>query len=278
MNFWRLLSICLALAGLAAAPARADPIADFYAGKQIRIYIRAAPGGNYDVYSRLIGRYMVRHLPGNPGMLPYNMPGGGGLVALNYVANVAPRDGTVLTMITQSFPMDRALGLDKNLKVDLRTLNWIGNMSETNEFFFTSKSSPTKTLDDARRRETVVAATGIGSITTQLTALCNNMLGTRFKVVYGYPSGPDMTLAMERGEVEGRSTSNPQVLGPSKAEVVAKYNFLIQVGLRKFPDYEEVPLLRDFARNDEERQVFDFVSRAVASWACAEATCALADS
>jgi tripartite-type tricarboxylate transporter receptor subunit TctC len=264
MGSWRLLSIGLALAGLAAMPAQADPIADFYAGKQLRIYIRAAPGGNYDVYSRLIGRYMVRHLPGNPGMLPYNMPGGGGLVALNYVANVAPHDGTVLTMITQSFPMDRALGLDKNLKVDLRMLNWIGNMSETNEFFFTAKSSLTKTLDDARRRETVVAATGIGSITTQLTALCNNVLGTRFKIVYGYPSGPDMTLAMERGEVEGRSTSNPQVLGPSKAEVVAKYNFLIQAGLRKFPDYEEVPLLRDFARNDEERQVFDFVSRAVA--------------
>src|ERR1700675_4828776 len=182
--------LAVALAALAGAPALAEPIADFYRGKQIKLYIRAAPGGNYDVYSRLLGRHMVRFLPGNPGLLPVNMPGGGGLVALNYVANVAPRDGTVLTMITQSFPMDQALGLDKNLNVDLRTLNWIGNMSETNEFFYTAKSSLTKTLDDARRSETVVAATGIGSITTQLTALCNNMLGTRFKVVYGYPSGP----------------------------------------------------------------------------------------
>jgi tripartite-type tricarboxylate transporter receptor subunit TctC len=136
----------LTIGFLAAAPASAEPVADFYRGKQIKIYIRAAPGGNYDIYSRLLGRHIARFLPGNPSVLPVNMPGGGGLVALNYVARVAPRDGTVITMITQSFPMDQALGLDKNLKVDLRTLNWIGNMSETNEFFYTAKSSPTKTL------------------------------------------------------------------------------------------------------------------------------------
>lgn len=247
----------------AMTAARADDVADFYRGKQVSFYIRAAPGGNYDVYSRILGRYMSRFIPGNPGVLPINMPGGGGLVALNYVANVAPKDGTVLTMITQSFPMDQALGLDNNLKVDLRTLNWIGNMSDTNEFFFTAKDSPTKTLEDAKHRVTVVAATGIGSITTQLTAVYNNMLGTKFKVIYGYPSGPDMSLAMERGEVEGRSTSNPQVLAPTKAEVDAKYNFLTQAGMTKVAGYEEVPLLRDLAANDEEQRVFDFISKAV---------------
>jgi tripartite-type tricarboxylate transporter receptor subunit TctC len=259
-----LIAVPAVLAVLAVvAPAAAEPVADFYRGKQIKIYIRAAPGGNYDIYSRLLGRHIARFIPGNPSVLPINMPGGGGLVALNYVANVAPRDGTVITMITQSFPMDQALGLDKNLKVDLRSLNWIGNMSETNEFFFTAKSSATKTLRDARARETPVAATGAGSIMTQLAAVYNNMLGTRFRVIYGYPSGPDMTLAMERGEVEGRSTSNPQVLGPSKAEVAAKYNFLIHAGLRKLPDYEEVPLLRDLAGNAEQQAVFDFISKAV---------------
>src|SRR6266852_4441720 len=142
-----LIAVIAAIAVAAlAAPAIAEPVADFYRGKQIKIYIRAAPGGNYDTYSRLLGRPSARFIPGNPSVLPINMPGGGGLVALNYVANVAPRDGTVLTMITQSFPMDQALGVQKNLKVDLRTLNWIGNMSETNEFFYTAKSSPTKTL------------------------------------------------------------------------------------------------------------------------------------
>ena len=190
----------------------ADPIDDFYPGKQIRIYIRAAAGGNYDIYSRVLGRHMTRHIPGNPAVLPINMPGGGGLVALNYVANVAPKDGTVLTMITQSFPMDQALGPRRTSRSTCATLNWIGNMSNTNMFFFTAKSSPTRTLDDARSARPWSRRPDLGSIMTQLAAVYNNMLGTRFKVIYGYPSGPDMILALERDEVEGRSTSNPQVL------------------------------------------------------------------
>jgi tripartite-type tricarboxylate transporter receptor subunit TctC len=244
-------------------PANADPIEDFYRGKQIKMYIRAAPGGNYDVYSRVLGRHITRFIPGNPMVVPVNMPGGGGLVALNFVANAAPKDGTVLSMITQSFPMDQALGLNDKLKVDMRSLNWIGNMSNTNEFLYTAKSSPTRTLADARQRETVIAATGIGSIVTQISAVYNNVLGTKFKVIYGYPSGPEMTLAMERGEVEGRSTSNPQVLAPTVAEVLAKYNFIIQAGMRKIPQFEAVPLLRELARNEDEQRIFDFVSRAV---------------
>jgi tripartite-type tricarboxylate transporter receptor subunit TctC len=258
----RLLVVVLA-ASVAPTLAHADSIEDFYRGKQIKIYVRAAPGGNYDVYSRVLGRHIVRHIPGNPSVLTINMPGGGGVVALNYVANAAPRDGTVLTMITQSFPMDQALGLNKAPKIDLRTLGWIGNMSDTNEFLFTPRDSSTKTLADARRRQTAVAATGIGSIVTQLAGLYNNMLGLKLKVIYGYPSGPAMTLAMERGEVEGRSTSNPQVLGASNAEVLEKYNFLIQTGMSKVRDYESVPLLRDFAANDEQRQIFDFISASV---------------
>jgi tripartite-type tricarboxylate transporter receptor subunit TctC len=257
-----ILSCAVATLPLALA-ASADPVEDFYRGKQIKIYVRAAPGGNYDIYSRILGRHLVRFLPGNPTVLPINMPGGGGIVALNYVTNVAPHDGTVLTMITQTFPMDQALGLNKGLKTDLRTLNWIGNMSATNEFFFTAKNSQTRTLDDAKKRLTPVAATGTGSIMTQLAALYNNRLGTKFKVIYGYPSGPDMTLAMDRGEVEGRSTSNPQVLAPTRADVLAKYNFIIQAGMTKLHGYEQVPLLRDLARNEDDRRIFEFISRAV---------------
>ena len=255
----------LLIAALACAtPAQADPIEDFYRGKQIKMYIRAAPGGNYDVYSRVLGRHLTRFIPSNPLVVPINMPGGGGLVALNFVANAAPRDGTVMTMITQSFPLEQALGLDSNLKVDMRSLHFIGNMSNTNEFLYTAKSSLTRTLEDARRRETVIAATGIGSIVTQISAVYNNVLGTRFKVIYGYPSGPEMTLAMERGEVEGRSTSNPQVLGPSITEVLSRYNFIIQTGPRKIPAFESVPLLRELAKNEDEQRIFDFVSNAAA--------------
>ncbi len=122
----------LATAFLLGLPsiAVADPIAEFYEGKQIRFIIRAAPGGNYDLYMRLLARHIVRFIPGKPAAVPVNMPGGGGLTALNYTVNVAPHDGTVLTMVTQTTPMDQALGLDKNLKIDMRTLRWIGNMSD----------------------------------------------------------------------------------------------------------------------------------------------------
>ena len=254
----------VALAVLAAAPAAAEPVADFYRGKQIKLYIRAAPGGNYDVYSRLLGRHMVRFLPGNPSVLPVNMPGGGGLVALNYVANVAPQrrhrahhDHAVVPDGSGARPRPDPQGRSAHAQLDRQYER------HQRVLLHRARRSPTKTLQDARRRETPVAATGAGSIMTQLAALYNNMLGTRFKVIYGYPSGPDMTLAMERGEVEGRSTSNPQVLGASKAEVAAKYNFLIQTGMRKLPDYEEVPLLRDLAVDADQRAVFDFISKAV---------------
>ena len=136
---------------LLASSAAADPIEDFYRGKQIRIYIRAAPGGNYDVYSRVLGRHITRFIPGNP-MRACRSTCRAAAASSRSTTWPMPRrkDGTVLTMITQSFPMDQALGLNNKLKVDMRTLNWIGNMSNTNEFLYTAKSSPTRTLDDAR--------------------------------------------------------------------------------------------------------------------------------
>src|SRR5215204_7754067 len=123
MRTANLQRILILLGLFSAIPATADPIEDFYRGKQIRIYIRAAPGGNYDIYSRVLARHITRFIPGNPLVVPVNMPGGGGLVALNYVANAAPKDGTVLSMVTQSFPMDQTLGLQQNLKVDMRCAN-----------------------------------------------------------------------------------------------------------------------------------------------------------
>src|SRR3954470_16981763 len=157
---------CLALAApliaaFVALPAWADPVEDFYRGKQIRIVIRAAPGGNYDLYSRLLARHIVRFIPGHPTAIPVNMPGGSGLTALNYVADVHPRDGTALTMVAQTFPLEQALSLNDKLKVDLRRLNWIGNMSDASNFLLTSRASATKSLDDARRRTTIIGVPSV---------------------------------------------------------------------------------------------------------------------
>jgi tripartite-type tricarboxylate transporter receptor subunit TctC len=244
---------------------RAEPVEDFYKGKQLRIVIRAGPGGNYDLYSRLLARHMVRYIPGSPVGLPVNMPGGSGLTALNYVAEVAPKDGTVLTMVTQTFPVEQSLGLNKNLKVDLRKLDWLGNMSETNTFLLTSRLSQTRTLDDAKRRETIMAVPSTADVTAWLSGLLNNTLGTKLKLVAGYPSGPAMNLAMERNEVDGRGTTNPGSLviagASERLDGVPAFNLLLQSGLRKESDYPDVPLLRDLATNDEQRAVFAYFSK-----------------
>jgi tripartite-type tricarboxylate transporter receptor subunit TctC len=251
---------------LVAAPsfAAADPIADFYRGKQLKIIIRAAPGGNYDLYLRLLARHMVQYLPGNPTVIPMNMPGGGGLTALNYAVNVAPHDGTVITMVTQTTPMDQALGLDKNLKIDLRRLNWIGNMSDENMFLVTTRASLTRTLNDARRRETPLAATGAGGVEVMMASVLNNVLGTRFKNVLGYRSSPEMNLAMERGEAEGRMTTNLRALFAGTRAGAAEFNVVVQAGMKKDRDQPHVPLMRDEARDPSGKLVLDFISRVLA--------------
>ena len=255
------LAFCLTAACLLVAPAcaAADPVADFYRGKQLNVIIRAAPGGNYDQYLRLLSRHFVRHVPGNPTAVPMNMPGGGGLTALNYVENVAPHDGTVITMVTQTTPMDQALGLDRNLKVDMRKLGWIGNVSDENMFLVTNAGSPTKSLDDAKTRETALSATGAGGTEVILVQVLNNVLGTRFKNILGYRSGPEMNLAMQRGETEGRVTTNLRALFATTNR--SDYNIPLQIGMKKDKENPKVPLLRELGTNPDDTLALDFISR-----------------
>src|SRR5690242_9544587 len=148
----RRLAIAVALALLAAAPGRADPVADFYKGKQLRFIIRAGVGGTYDLYARLLGRYMTRHIPGNPTILPVNMSGGGGIKAAMYVAEVAPRDGTILTIVGQGLAADQGLGLNPSFQADLRSFNWVGNLSSAGQVVVAWHTAPVKTLVQAMRR------------------------------------------------------------------------------------------------------------------------------
>ena len=255
--------VAFACVALCASPSFADPVADFYRGKQIRFIIRAAPGGNYDLYMRLLARHMVRHLPGTPEAIPVNMPGGGGLTALNYTLNVAPQDGTVLTMVTSTAPMDQALGLLKAPNIDLRSLQWIGNMSDENYFLVTSRESGIRMLEDATKREVRLAGAGAGDTQQILVAVCNSMLGTKFKSIIGYRTGAEMNLAVERREVDGRSTTNLPALFATRPDGAAAFNTLLQAGLDKSPDFPNVPLLRELARNPEQKIVLDFLSRSV---------------
>jgi tripartite-type tricarboxylate transporter receptor subunit TctC len=258
----------LALAGglAAAAPAIADPVSDFYAGtgKQMRMIIRSGVGGGYDSYARLLARHIGKHIPGAPTVMPVNMPGGGGIVSANWVAKLAPRDGTIITMVSQGLSVDQALGLNPTFQADLREFHWIGNMSNSSQVLATWHTSATKSLADARARETLIGSTGAGSISTQLPVIYNNLLGTKFKIVAGYPDGRDVDLAMERGEVEGRG-ANPWVSYQAQSPRFVSDKLIIpivQAGLVK--DLPNVPFLSELARRPEDQPVLDFMSKAIA--------------
>ena len=257
--------VALCALGIASEAAGADELADFYKGKQMRMIIRSGPGGGYDQYARMLGKFIGKHIPGNPSVIPVNVPGGGGITAANQVAFVLPKDGTILTIASQGLPMDQALGLNTSFKADLRTFNWIGNMSDSNQVLVTWHTSPTKTLDDAFKRETLIGVTGAGSISTMIPAAMNTVIGTKFRIIAGYPDGPDVNLAMERGEVEGRGT-NPYASYVSATPAYVRdhlINMLVQVGAKKDPAIPAVPLLIDYAKTDEQRQILAFFSKAV---------------
>src|SRR5262245_18371882 len=190
-----------------SSAALAKPIADCYKGKQIRMVMRTTPGGDYDQYSRLLARFMGTHIPGNPQFVVVNMTGVGGITAANYMAQVAPREGTVVGIVSQGLAADQALGMSPQLKADLHEFNWIGNVVYSNHLLVVCPTSPTKTIEDAKQRVTTIGTTGAGSASVQYPAFYNNVLGTKFKIVFGYPGGQHIDLAMERGEVEGRGTN-----------------------------------------------------------------------
>lgn len=256
----------LLAAALLARPARADAVKDFYAGpgRKMQFVIRSTPGGGYDLLTRLLARHMGRFIPGNPNLTPVNMPGGGGIVAANYLYNVAPKDGTVLQIISQGLPVDQALGLSPSLKADMRKLNWIASVVHSNQLLAVWHTSRTRTLDDAKKRVTTIGATGAGSVSTQLPALYNNVLGTKFKIIFGYRGGHSIDLAMERGELEGRGTNPYTDWMAAKPTWIPEKKIIpiIQVGLVKEATLPDVPLLLDQPVSAEYKPVLQFMSRA----------------
>lgn len=249
----------IAISSLAALmtvdSAAADDVSSFYQGRQMRMIIFASAGGGYDSYARLLDRHIIKHIPGSPSIVATNMPGAGGIKAINYVAKSAPADGSVLTIVNQGIPMHQVLR-KKGLQTDISAFNWIGNISYSNQTFATWAASGIKTIDDARKREVIVGATGIGSSAVQLPAAYNYLLDTRLKLIVGYPGGSEMNLALERGEIHARGT-NP--LASWKATTPEwlkekKLNFLIQVGLEREPELPDVPLLTELVKGNADKE------------------------
>jgi tripartite-type tricarboxylate transporter receptor subunit TctC len=248
---------------LGTPTALADAVADFYRGKQIRVIVRTLPATDYDSYSRLIARFMGKYISGNPSMVVVNMTGGGGIIAANYMAQVAPRDGTVIGIVSQGLAVDQALGLSPQLKANLREFAWLANMVYSNQLLVTWHTSPTKSLADAKQRVSTIGTTGAGSASGQYPSFYNNILGTKFKIIFGYRSGAEIDLAMERGEVEGRGTNPYSSYMTSHPTWIPQNKIipLVQAGLEKEPGLPNVPLITELEVRSQDKPLLQFMAR-----------------
>ena len=251
--------LALALA-FALSPALAQTSGDFYRGKTLELLIGYTPGGGYDTYGRLMARHLGNHLPGNPQIVVRNVPGGGGRVLMGNMANVAAKDGSVLAVVDQSLPLAQAMR-DPTIHFDAKAMTWIGNPDADNNTVATWFTTGVKTVEQARQKEVIVGSTGPNT-SSQIALAMNATLGTKFKIVTGYPGGNEINMSMENGETGARASSPWATWKATKPDWVRdkKINIIAQVGLTRAPDLPDVPLLIDLATNDDDRAALKLLS------------------
>jgi tripartite-type tricarboxylate transporter receptor subunit TctC len=253
--------IAVATAGSSTANAQSN----FYAGKTVTVVSYGGAGNNYDTYSRMLARHLGKYVPGHPSLVVVNMPGAGGLTAANYLARVAPQDGTTIHLVSDGLLMFEATGRP-GLQDSLGTFKWLGSLSRSNMVTATWYKSGIKTIEDAKKRDVRLGGSGAGAMSSMVPHLYNAFAGTRFVIVQGYRSAPEQHLAMDRGELDGRGaaswTSLRNLLG--KAIDEGKLFALAQIGLTREPDLPNVPLLLELAGQDpKSHAVATFVSKAL---------------
>jgi tripartite-type tricarboxylate transporter receptor subunit TctC len=252
----RLLCVGVLAWCAAAFPAAAQPVEEFYRGKTVTLVISAGVGEGFDTNARLIARHLAKHIPGNPTIVPKNMPGAGHVLAANYMATEAPRDGTVIASIAPAIITHQLLE-GRGVRYDIGAFRWLGASDYSNQAIYVWAASGVKTFDDLRTREVVFGGTGAGSFSVLYPSLMNTLLGTKVKTVTGYKAAREIDLAMERGEVEARAGNYLSSLRTFSADWLKekKINLLAQVGRERDPDFADVPLLTEFAKSDDARRV-----------------------
>ncbi len=245
----------------ASAPAsNAQPVADFYRGKTMRMLVGYGPGGGYDLYARLVAEFLPRHIPGNPAIVPQNMPGGGSFVAARFMAEAAPKDGTILGTLAQTLAIDSLT--NPGAKVDVSKFSYLGRVVSNIDTGVALPRSGIRTFADVRLKQFNVGASGGGSTTVLFPSALAAYAGAKFKLVRGYSGTTDILLAMERGEVDivgayglpGMLVSHPGWVNDGEAAVI------YQAALKRHPLLSNVPALPELALSDEGRDVLRAVS------------------
>src|SRR5216684_3158546 len=245
----------LLVAGVTSAAGQGESLA----GRSVQMIIGFGPGGGYDLWGRTVGRHIGRHLPGRPTVIPQNMPGAGSYAAASYIFNVAPKDGTVLGIIARDAalgPLSGAAGA----RFDPPRLSWIGTPVKETNVCIAFHTAHVKTVQDLYDKQLILGDTGPGTGTRSYPKALNELLGMKFKLVGGFPSSADVFLAMERGEVDGICESLDSVKIRRPNWIPDKMiSILFQGGAEPNPELKGVPLVRDLARSDGERQAIDFL-------------------
>ena len=249
-----LIVACLASASIAGSASAQE----FYKNKAINFIIGFSVNNGYDNYSRAVARSIGKYLPGRPNVIVQNMPGAGSIAAINYLYNIAAKDGTVLGMIDQAAALTQMLDA-KSLRADVTKFNWVGRVTDNSAVLYGWRTAPVQKIREALDTELIVATSGQNS--RMLSSLMRNMLGYKIRMLSGYQGAAEAALAMERGEIHALTQPWP-ILRAEKPDWLRdkKINLLLQVGIDSHPDLKDVPLVTDLARNDDERRLIEFIA------------------
>jgi tripartite-type tricarboxylate transporter receptor subunit TctC len=254
------ITIGMILALTRAGPAAyAQSVADFYRGKTVSIEVGSDSGGGYDINARTLARHMARHIPGNPNIIVQDKPGASSMVAANYVYGVAPQDGTVIAAVQRPIPFQQLLG-DTGINYDPRRIQWLGSTSNELGVVVVWYTAPQQSAQDLFTMETVVGGNGASTDTELFARAFNYVIGTKFRIVSGYPGQAQIVLAMERGEIQGTANWSWSDIEKQHLDWLRdkKLRILLQLDLKKgsSPYLHDVPLAMDLARNEGQREVF----------------------
>ena len=244
-----------------AQPSTAQSVDDFFKGKQVSVLIGFGPGGANDAWARALARHMGKHLPGNPTLVPQNMPGAGTLKLANHLYNVAPKDGTVFGLINRGIPLEPLLGGDA-AQFDPLKMNWLGSPDRDTTVCAARKDAQVQTMHDLFAKELVVGATGSGADTAIYPEFLAEFLGMKFRTIKGYPGSNEIVLAMERGEVHGICVAYESI-SRQRLATEGRLNILFQAALEKDASIPgDIPLALELAKSEDERKALElFLAR-----------------
>jgi tripartite-type tricarboxylate transporter receptor subunit TctC len=255
----RLVTIGAALISVVSVTVASSQPHAIHESKPIELVIGYASGGGYDAYGRLVARHLGRHLPGQPVIVPRNMPGAGSITAANFIYNLAPKDGTAIGIVTQTIKEEELLGTP-GVRYEADKFTWLGRISPNVNLNITWHTSKVRTIEDALKFEVPVASNAIAGV---LPTVLNNVVGAKFKLINGYAGSNEGMLAMERGETDGAMTTW-DTLKVSKQQWLAekKVNIIVQYTLERHRDMPDVPTMVELAKNSEDKQLLELFSAA----------------